>query len=74
MVCILNRLSFSGFDVLMHYDNVCEFYTVRVVYRNSQRNFFIRDYRTKRSATRSFNSWVTKLSAIDTRFAEVRHD
>ena len=48
----------------MTYDNVCECYTVRVIYRDTRRNFFTRDYRTKGSATRSYNSWVTKLSAI----------
>lgn len=54
----------GSFEIIMTYDNVCEWYTVRVVYRDTQRNFFTRDYRNKGSATRSYNSWVAKLSAI----------
>lgn len=64
MIKIQSKRSFNSFEVIMTYDNVCEHYTVRVVYRDTQRNFFTRDYRTKGSATRSYNSWVTKLSAI----------
>ena len=55
---------FDTFEVVMTYDNVCEWYTVSVIYRDSQRKFFTRDYRNKGSAVRSYNSWVTKMSAI----------
>lgn len=55
---------FDAFEVIMTYDNVCEWYTVSVVYCDSQRKFFTRDYRNKGSATRSYNSWVTKLACI----------
>lgn len=64
MIKTESRCFFESFEVVMTYDNVCECYTVRVIYRDTRRNFFTRDYRNKGSATRSYNSWVTKLSAI----------
>lgn len=64
MIRTESRCFFDSYEVIMTYDNVCEHYTVRVVYRDTRRNFFSRDYRTKGSAIRSYNSWVAKLSAI----------
>lgn len=64
MFKIERKSVFDTFEVVMTYDNVCDCYTVSVIYRGSQRMFFTRDYRNKGSATRSYNSWVTKLSAI----------
>lgn len=73
MISVVKRFHSDSFDVVMHYDNVCECYTVRVVYCDSQRNFFFRDYRSKGSAVRAYNSWVAKISAVCQRVREV-HD
>lgn len=64
MIKIERKSVFGIFEVIMTYDNVCECYSVDVLYRDTQRKFFTRDYRNKGSATRSYNSWVAKLSSI----------
>ena len=72
MISVLSKKNFSNMELIMTYDSVCECYTVSVVYFYTRRNFFTRDYKIKRFATRCYNSWVTKLSAVDAKFSKVR--
>ena len=64
MISLIKKTSFGNAEVLMSFDSVCEWYTVDVFLSNCGGKFFTRDYRAKGSATRAYNSWVAKLSAI----------
>lgn len=64
MISVMSKYQSKVFEVVMTYDSVCEWYSVSVVYCDSQRKFFTRDYRNKGSATRSYNSWVAKISSV----------
>lgn len=72
MIRTEKRFSSAGFSVGLFYDDFCSLYCVRVVYNQSGGTFFSRDYKTKGSAIRSYNSWVSKLSAVDERFSNVK--
>lgn len=72
MISIKKKFSCVGFNVILAYDDSLLCYTVSVTYSQSGGTFFIRDYKTKGSATRAYNSWVSRLSAVDTRFSNVK--
>lgn len=72
MINTLKRTVFSGFIVRLLHDDVCMNYSVEVRYLKTNGVFFARDYKTKGSAIRSFNSWVSKISDVDERFSNVK--
>ena len=63
MISVVKKWSYDEVEVRMSYDDVCDWYTVDV-FLSFGSKFFTRDYRVKGSATRSFNSWVSKLSSV----------
>lgn len=72
MISTKNKFVCAGFTVIMSHDDVCNNYTVTVKYNQSGGIFFTRDYRTKGSAMRSYNSWVSKLSAVHENFSVIK--
>lgn len=72
MILTKNKFVCAGFTVIMIYDDVCNNYTVSVKYNQSGGTFFTRDYKTKGSAMRSYNSWVSKLSAVHENFSVIK--
>lgn len=74
MISIKNKFICAGFIVSLAHDDVCSNYTVTVKYDQSGGIFFTRDYKTKGSAMRSYNSWVSKLSVVHENFSVVDND
>lgn len=70
MISVVKKWSCEKVEVRMSYDDVCEWYTVDVFLSYGSK-FFTRDYKTKGSAMRSYNSWVTKLSAVYENFSVI---
>lgn len=71
MISTKNKFICAGFTVFLVRDDVCNTYTVTVKYNQSGGTFFSRDYKTKGSAMRSYNSWVSKLSAVRENFSVI---
>ncbi len=72
MISLKKKFAQVGFIVELFFDDFLDIYRVTVTYEQSGGIFFVRDYKTKGSATRSYNSWVSKLSSVAVSFSNVK--